>query len=93
MKTATLALIAGTHFVAGVTAASAQDGKINDPNNPAPNYGTMAPAGSTNVPSKINDGNNPAPNYGGSTAEAPKAKASKYTTHTHAHHSKKANHS
>ncbi len=88
MKTATLALITGALFAAGITAASAQEGKINDGNNPAPNYGTMAPAGG-NTSSKIMDGNNPAP--GGSTeAAAPKAKqAAKYTTHTHATHHRK----
>jgi hypothetical protein len=65
MKHTFIGLMAGSALLLGSGLAAAQDSKIMDGNNPAPNPAPMAAAAhGAQMPSKIVDGNNPAPNPG-----------------------------
>jgi hypothetical protein len=92
MRRPVLAILTGAALAAVSTIAFAQNSKINDANNPAPNYSPAATGQTPQTSTKIIDGNNPAPNYGGNASAAPAPKArhatSKSTSGQHATHHK-----
>lgn len=63
MQRSILALVTGASLGIATVTAFAQDAKISDPGNPAPNYSPSATGAGPNTPSTISDSVNSAPNY------------------------------